>query len=168
MTDSSTRFPRLTRLVPATLAVACVMLFPTMSIAQQRPASFVDAATVVPGLVVEMRYLTANNFVGAPIDGYQKPICYLTRPAAAALAAVARELEPRGLVVKPRINVGLRVFREVVAAVGLGEGLVERGRAHDEPRLQQRGQVKEIALRTATGPEKLVNLQDPHAPSLQP
>ncbi len=96
--------PRLTRLslvLPlAALAAAFLMLMPAPSIAQQRPASFVDASTVVPNLVVEMRYLTAHNFVGVPIHGYEKPVCYLTRQAAAALAAVARELEPRGLVVK--------------------------------------------------------------------
>jgi D-alanyl-D-alanine dipeptidase len=68
--------------------------------AQERPAGFVDAATVVPGLIVEMRYAGANNFVGAPIAGYEKPICYLTREAAAALTQVARDLEPRGLVLK--------------------------------------------------------------------
>ena len=68
--------------------------------AQERPAAFVDAATVVPGLIVEMRYIGSHNFVGAPIDGYDKPICYLTRPAAAALAEVARDLAPRGLVLK--------------------------------------------------------------------
>ena len=66
----------------------------------QRPAAFVDAATVVPGLVVEMRYVTDNNFVGRPIDGYEKPVCLLTRPAARALAEVARDLEPRGLKLK--------------------------------------------------------------------
>jgi D-alanyl-D-alanine dipeptidase len=68
--------------------------------AQQRPVSFVDAATVVPGLIVEMRYAGVHNFVGRPIDGYAAPRCLLTRPAAAALATVARELEPRGLVLK--------------------------------------------------------------------
>jgi len=96
--------PRLTRLslvLPlAALAAAFLMLMPAPSIAQQRPASFVDASTVVPNLVVEMRYLTAHNFVGVPIDGYEKPVCYLTRQAADALAKVARELELRGLVVK--------------------------------------------------------------------
>ena len=49
---------------------------------EQRPDSFVDAASVAPGLVVEARYATAHNFVGVPIDGYEKPLCYLTRPAA--------------------------------------------------------------------------------------
>jgi D-alanyl-D-alanine dipeptidase len=68
--------------------------------AQERPASFVDAAKVVPGLVVEMRYVTANNFVGRPIDGYDKPLCLLTREAAAALAEVARDLGAQGLKLK--------------------------------------------------------------------
>lgn len=70
------------------------------ALAQERPAAFVDAAAVVPGLVVEMRYHGPDNFVGRPIDGYEKPICYLTRAAAAALAQVAQELAPRGLSLK--------------------------------------------------------------------
>jgi D-alanyl-D-alanine dipeptidase len=68
--------------------------------AQERPASFVDAATVVPGLIVEARYAGTRNFIGTPIDGYERPICYLTREAASALAQVARDIEPRGLVPK--------------------------------------------------------------------
>ena len=67
---------------------------------EQRPDSFVDAASVAPGLIVEARYAGAHNFVGGPIDGYDKPICYLTRPAAAALAQVVADLEPRGLTIK--------------------------------------------------------------------
>ena len=70
------------------------------AVAQERPAAFVDAATAVPGLIVEMRYAGAHNCVGRPIDGYAGPRCLLARPAAEALAAVARELQPRGLVVK--------------------------------------------------------------------
>ncbi len=69
-------------------------------IAQQRPAGFVDAAAVVPGLLADMRYAGAHNFVGRPIDGYQAPHCLLTRPAAEALAQVAQDLAPRGLVIK--------------------------------------------------------------------
>ena len=68
--------------------------------AQQRPAAFVDAATVVPGLVVEMRYAGSHNFVGRPIDGYEAPYCLLTRAAANALADTARDLSFRGLVIK--------------------------------------------------------------------
>jgi len=54
----------------------------------------------VPGLIVEMRYAGSHNFVGRPIDGYQAPRCLLTRAAADALAAVARDIKPRGLVLK--------------------------------------------------------------------
>jgi zinc D-Ala-D-Ala dipeptidase len=68
--------------------------------AQERPADFVDAATVVPGLIVEVRYAGSHNFVGRPIDGYEKPRCLLTREAATALAEVARDLAARGLVIK--------------------------------------------------------------------
>jgi len=62
---------------------------------QQRPAVFVDAATLVPGLIVEMRYAGSHNFTGRPVDGYQAPHCLLTREAAAALAEIARDLAPR-------------------------------------------------------------------------
>ena len=46
-----------------------VLLSTQAAVAQERPAAFVDAATVVPGLVVDMRYAGAHNFVGRPIDG---------------------------------------------------------------------------------------------------
>src|SRR5262249_51809088 len=34
------------------------------------PAGFVDAAAVADGLVLDMRYFGADNFVGERIDGY--------------------------------------------------------------------------------------------------
>jgi len=68
--------------------------------AQERPAAFVDAATIVPGLIPEMRYATAHNFTARVVDGYEARRCLLTRQAAEALAAVARDLAPRGLVIK--------------------------------------------------------------------
>ena len=53
-----------------------------------------------PELVVDPRYAGSHNFVGRPIDGYEAPHCLLTRPAAEALAQVAQDLAPRGLVIK--------------------------------------------------------------------
>lgn len=84
------------------LAVASLMLSTALPTSAQttRPPSFVDAASVVPNLVVDMRYLGSDNFVGRPVDGYEKPVCYLTREAATALAAVARDIEPQGLAIK--------------------------------------------------------------------
>jgi D-alanyl-D-alanine dipeptidase len=68
--------------------------------AQDRPAAFVDASAVVPGLVADIRYAGSHNFVGRPIDGYQAPRCLLAKPAADVLADVARDLAARGLVIK--------------------------------------------------------------------
>lgn len=62
--------------------------------------AFVDVATVIPNLAVDLRYLGPDNFVGTRIDGYEKPVCYLTRPAAEALALVQRDLAPQGLGLK--------------------------------------------------------------------
>lgn len=62
----------------------------------------VDAAHFVDGLQVEMRYSGSDNFVGAPIDGYEKPLCLLSEPATRALAAAQRELAIHSL--------GLRVY----------------------------------------------------------
>jgi zinc D-Ala-D-Ala dipeptidase len=70
------------------------------AIAEDRPASFVDAASVVPGLMTDIRYAGSHNFVGRPIDGYEAPRCLLTQAAAEALANVARVLAPRGLRIK--------------------------------------------------------------------
>ena len=83
------------------IALLLIFALPAQAQAQdERPASFVDAARVVPGLVVDMRYYGAHNFVGRRIDGYEKPVCLLTTQAADALAEVARDLAPRGLRLK--------------------------------------------------------------------
>jgi zinc D-Ala-D-Ala dipeptidase len=83
------------------LLLACFFVFTgERAAAQDRPPAFVDAATMVPGLVAEMRYAGVHNFVGRRIDGYVAARCLLTKPAAAALAEVARDLAPRGLAIK--------------------------------------------------------------------
>src|SRR5262245_55519659 len=61
------------------------------------PAGFVDAAAVADGLVLDMRYFGADNFVGERIDGYERPRCLLSVQAANALAAVDRDISARGL-----------------------------------------------------------------------
>lgn len=98
------------RAIRACAALAAVMLSALPVEAQigspdrqaARPPAFVDAAAVIPGLVVDMRYFGADNFVGTQVDGYEAPVCLLTHQAATALAAVQRDLRPRGY--------GLKVF----------------------------------------------------------
>ena len=84
------------------LFALCFALTATSASAQTRPRSFVDASTVVPNLALEMRYAGSHNFVGRPINGYQAPVCLLTRQAATALAAVQADLA--------RFGLGLKVF----------------------------------------------------------
>src|SRR5215471_17313088 len=62
------------------------------------PAGFVDAAAVVDGLLVDMRYFGGNNFVGERIDGYERPRCLLSGPAAYALAVDKRDLFKDGYI----------------------------------------------------------------------
>jgi D-alanyl-D-alanine dipeptidase len=81
--------------------VLLLLLLPSAASAETA-RGFVDAATVVDGLAVEMRYFGEDNFVGARIDGYEAPHCLLARQAATALAAVQRDLAARGY--------GLKVF----------------------------------------------------------
>jgi D-alanyl-D-alanine dipeptidase len=93
-------FPRWRRGAYGGLVVCLTAAASALAAAQDRPAAFVDAATVVPGLVAEMRYAGTHNFVGRRIDGYAAARCLLTKPAAEALAEIARDLAPHGLVIK--------------------------------------------------------------------
>ncbi len=64
------------------------------------PDGFARLSAVAPEIAQEIRYTTAYNFVGEPIDGYLAPECILTEPAARALADVARALARDGLGLK--------------------------------------------------------------------
>jgi D-alanyl-D-alanine dipeptidase len=84
------------------VALVALALAGCATVEAGRPVGFVDAASAVPGLRVDMRYAASENFMGRPIDGYEAPVCWLTREAAANLAEVQAALKPRGL--------GLKVF----------------------------------------------------------
>ena len=95
----------------ATLALACTAALLAACAAAPAPAptpadtpsgALVPLASVAPTVVQDMRYFTHRNFVGRPIAGYQAPQCWLSRPAAQALAQVQQALAGQGL--------GLKVF----------------------------------------------------------
>ena len=79
---------------------AALLLMAHAAYAGAPPRGFVDAATIIPGLVVEMRYTTPQNFIGRPIPGYKAPRCYLTKPAADALKCAADGLRGQGYALK--------------------------------------------------------------------
>lgn len=65
--------------------------------APEAPApDLVDVREVEPSIRVDMRYAGSDNFVGVPVDGYEAPVCLLTRPAAEALARAQRSLAGDG------------------------------------------------------------------------
>jgi D-alanyl-D-alanine dipeptidase len=59
-----------------------------------------NVAVVAPEIRLEVRYATTNNFTGAPLPGYGKPVVLLRREAAEALGRVQRRLAARGLGLK--------------------------------------------------------------------
>ncbi|HVS13791.1 MAG TPA: serine hydrolase [Thermoanaerobaculia bacterium] len=59
-----------------------------------REPELVDVAALDPGIRLDVRYATTDNFMGAVF--YQTPRAFLQRPAAEALAAAHRELTGRG------------------------------------------------------------------------
>lgn len=62
------------RLAAVAFAIAAATAGSPVSLAgERRPPDIVDARTVIPDLVVDMRYLTARNFVGRPIAGTARP-----------------------------------------------------------------------------------------------
>ncbi len=59
-------------------------------------AGLVDIRAAVPEITLDMRYAGTENFVGARVDGYGAPRCYLREQAAGALAKVERTVRKEG------------------------------------------------------------------------
>ncbi|HCA85823.1 MAG TPA: D-alanyl-D-alanine dipeptidase [Streptomyces sp.] len=64
------------------------------------PEEFVALGDVDRTILLDMRYTTPHNFVGDRIDGYRKPMCILTEPAAAALQKAQRQFLQDGYSLK--------------------------------------------------------------------
>ncbi len=59
-------------------------------------SDFVLLSEAVPDAILEIRYCSTYNFVGDRIDGYEEPLAFLTKEAAAALREVSDELVRKG------------------------------------------------------------------------
>ncbi|WKK23155.1 M15 family metallopeptidase [Streptomyces olivoreticuli] len=86
--------------VAALVALSCVPAAHARAPEPRPPAGFVALSDVDPSILQEMRYVTAHNFTGHRVDGYRRPVCLLTRPAAEALHRAQRALLPRGYSLK--------------------------------------------------------------------
>ena len=61
------------------------------------PEGFVLVGEAIPDALLDIRYYTTYNFVGARIDGYEAPVAVLTREAADALKPVSDDMQQQGL-----------------------------------------------------------------------
>jgi D-alanyl-D-alanine dipeptidase len=106
---------------------------------QGEAAGLVDATTIVPGLVLDLRYATENNFLKRRL--YDAPVCLLRKPVAERLAVAQRALAEKGLRLKvfdcyrpfsvQKAMWALKPQRGFVAPPALGGSNHNRGAAVD-------------------------------------
>lgn len=86
------------------VAVGLLGVLGSLSLAADSTSSegFVNVQEVIPDIRTEVRYFTADNFVGAPIAGYQAAVILISVEAAAALRDIQADLAP--------FNLGLKIF----------------------------------------------------------
>lgn len=82
------------------LKFTLLFLFTTSLLFSQLPEGFVYVKKQIPTIQIELRYFTNNNFVGKPIDGYNKYVCILSKEATYALKKVQKDLESFNLSIK--------------------------------------------------------------------
>lgn len=59
-------------------------------------SQFVTLTDAVPDAILEIRYFSTYNFVGARVDGYEEPTALITRRAAECLRAVSDDVKTMG------------------------------------------------------------------------
>ena len=64
------------------------------------PKNFVYLADVDKSIQKELRYLSNNNFIGKPIDGYINDCVIVSKPTAKALKQIQEKLKKEGLSLK--------------------------------------------------------------------
>ncbi len=81
-------------------AIAVLVGCGSMANRESMPEGFVVVNEAIPTALFEIRYYATDNFVGAKVDGYEKPLCVLSAQASAALAQVQRDVQQRGYTLK--------------------------------------------------------------------
>lgn len=72
----------------------------TLSCHSQVPKGFTYLATIDTTIQSELRYISPNNFIGKPIDGYLRDTVIVSTPTAKALKEVQSKLSEFGLSLK--------------------------------------------------------------------
>ncbi|WP_406859614.1 M15 family metallopeptidase [Streptomyces sp. HUAS MG47] len=100
MTGLASAFRALGVFAAATLLATAAVPSAQAKPEPKAPQEFVALSSVDRTIIQEMRYTTAHNFVGEPVDGYRQPLCILTRPAAEALGRAQTVLRAQGYSLK--------------------------------------------------------------------
>jgi D-alanyl-D-alanine dipeptidase len=117
---------------------------------QGPPGAFVSLHDVDPSIIVEMRYLTAHDFMGRRVPGYRENVCLLTRQAAEALKTVQASVRADGYSLK--VYDCYRPQRSVDAFVRWGKDLSDQKmKAEFYPRVDKRVVFKEGYIATRSG-----------------
>lgn len=64
------------------------------------PQGFVYLKDVDSTIIQDIKYFTADNFIGKPVKGYEAPTCILTEQAAKALSILQQSLKDKQLSLK--------------------------------------------------------------------
>ena len=64
------------------------------------PSGFMHVKDIIPEAILDIRYCSANNFMGVRVDGYEVPTALLTVAAAEALKKVSDEVRGAGYLLK--------------------------------------------------------------------
>ena len=79
------------------LAIVGLMASAAGGIATAGSGVLADVRSFAPGITLDIRYATADNFTGRPVPGYAAAKCLLHPPVAEALARVEQGLRGQGM-----------------------------------------------------------------------
>ncbi len=84
------------------LIFMCMPVSSVFAAASELPKGFVYIKDIIPDIVLDMRYFTDDNFIGKPVEGYQRPRCIISKKAAKALKNVQNDLK--------KFSLGLKIY----------------------------------------------------------
>jgi D-alanyl-D-alanine dipeptidase len=77
-----------------------LFLYPLIFSGQRLPKGFVYLESIAPSIKIELRYLSDNNFIGKPIEGYQSNCLIVSLETANLLKKIQQEVLKKGLNLK--------------------------------------------------------------------
>jgi len=82
------------------LLICLISLSSGLAQEKKMPEGFVYVKDQIPDIKLNIRYAGSNNFIGKPVNAYNKPVAILTQEAADALEKVQKDLMSEGYCLK--------------------------------------------------------------------